>query len=676
MADKDQTIEVLQARVSELESQLESLKQSEHWESRYRYIADYCSELTDRLFTYLSVVNMPELILDESWRITGFSHSFFSITYEIASLANQRKHISSIVNHATFLELQNYVKELQYLKNLNFVSDEPWKPLYKWPADYVNLLEKWEVSLECRKDYWHFENTSSGPRIIHDAHTDIRNDCYLMCREPLDENGIDIKVEFSFRTASNPIDIRDVSFTLSGTEASLAILPDKSGYTICLGSMDNRYTRIQRCTANMRNRIESLEPDTEYRVRIERIGGYILLELKNLTTGRSFDKMEFIDNDPLVKEKSYLGFVTYNGYLELYDIEISTRKSKYRADDFRKLLNVQTRLQKPYDSNRLFNLRLGINEKYSERKFSLLFEDITEKQTHLQELTKKEQKYRSILENATIGIFRSNLAGTFAFVNPACARILKFDSPEDMSQSVKNIAEQLYVNPERRKEIQKELIANGGYVRKEIDLKCKNGDPITCELNIWVVKDANGKTTHLEGFIDDVSDIRKAELEVRQERDRAQQYLDVVGVMMLVLDTDANITLINNKGCEILEGEEKDILGKNWIENFIPENLRGNIKTFFHNTVKSQIKLVETHENPVITLTGKEKLIQFQNTILYDNSGHISGVLSSGLDITKQRKTEEQKSRIFNAMHDVFFRSYIGRQNIRNQPIHYACSRL
>ena len=666
MADNTPKIRALQTRIIELENQLDSLKnieqEKELWESRYRYIADYCSELTDRLFTYHSIVNMPELTLDESWRITGFSHSFFNITYEIANLANQRKHITSLISKATLLGLQNYVKELQYLKKLDFVSAEPWEALYKWPDDYENLPDKWEVSLGCRQDYWNFENTAAGPRIIHDAHTDIRDDCYLMCREPLDENGIDIRVEFSFRTASEPLNIRDVSFTISGTEASLEILPDKNGYTICLGSMDNRYTRIQRCTANMRNRIESLEPDTDYHVQIEKIGGYILLKLKNLRTGLSFDDLEFIDNDPLVKKKGYLGFVTYNGYLELYDIAISTRKSKYSADDFRKLLSVQARLQKPYSSDRLFNLRLGINEQYSDRKFSLLFEDITEKQNQLDELSENERKYRSIFENATIGIFRSNLEGTLAFVNPACARMLKYDSPEDIAGSVTDIAEQLYVKPGIRREIQKELIKTGGYVRRELDFRCKNGEITTCELNIWAVKNNDGKVTHLEGFIDDVTGIRKAELEARLERDRTQKYLDIVGVMMLVLDTDANITLINRKGCEILEGDEKDFLGKNWIDNFIPDYLQKEIKTFFNSTIKSQMKLVATHENPIKTLNGKEKLISFQNSILYDDNGGISGVLSSGLDITEQRKaeqvirdSEEKLSRIFNSIKDLFF---------------------
>ena len=63
---------------------------------------------------------------------------------------------------------------------------------------------------------------------------------------------------------------------------------------------------------------------------------------------------------------------------------------------------------------------------------------------------------------------------------------------------------------------------------------------------------------------------QQSEQALKQERDRAQRYLDVAGVIMLVIGADQRVSLINRKGCELLGGEEQDIVGKNWFDSFIP----------------------------------------------------------------------------------------------------------
>ena len=63
--------------------------------------------------------------------------------------------------------------------------------------------------------------------------------------------------------------------------------------------------------------------------------------------------------------------------------------------------------------------------------------------------------------------------------------------------------------------------------------------------------------------------IAQARTSLRLERDRAQQYLDVVGVMVLAIDTDGKVTLVNREGCRVLGLSEDQILGRSWIEQFI-----------------------------------------------------------------------------------------------------------
>ena len=121
-----------------------------------------------------------------------------------------------------------------------------------------------------------------------------------------------------------------------------------------------------------------------------------------------------------------------------------------------------------------------------------------------------------------------------------------------------------------------------------------------------------------------------------------RKYLDIAGVMFVVLDVDQTVRLINKKGCEILEYEEKDILGKNWFDNFIPARIKDELKKNFTKLISSDIEPVEYFQNPILTKNGEERLIAWHNSILKNEDGQIISSLSCGEDITEQKQAEEE----------------------------------
>lgn len=128
---------------------------------------------------------------------------------------------------------------------------------------------------------------------------------------------------------------------------------------------------------------------------------------------------------------------------------------------------------------------------------------------------------------------------------------------------------------------------------------------------------------------------------LRRERDRAQRYLDVAGVMIVVIRPDQTVEMINQKGCEILGRREDEIVGRNWFETFIPERLVPQVKSVFDQIVHGQLAPVEYYENPVVTRGGEERLIAWHNALLTDTAGAVVGVLGSGEDITERRAAVE-----------------------------------
>jgi PAS domain S-box-containing protein/putative nucleotidyltransferase with HDIG domain len=118
---------------------------------------------------------------------------------------------------------------------------------------------------------------------------------------------------------------------------------------------------------------------------------------------------------------------------------------------------------------------------------------------------------------------------------------------------------------------------------------------------------------------------------------------DIPTVMLLSLDRLGNISFINKKGCEILGYSKEEIVGLNWFDHFIKEEMRKEVKDIFFQLLSGKSELVEYYENSVITKTGEERMISFHNAIVYnDGNDEVVGVFSSGNDITEAVEATER----------------------------------
>ncbi|MCD6384552.1 PAS domain S-box protein [Candidatus Sumerlaeota bacterium] len=152
----------------------------------------------------------------------------------------------------------------------------------------------------------------------------------------------------------------------------------------------------------------------------------------------------------------------------------------------------------------------------------------------------------------------------------------------------------------------------------------------------------------------------QAEIALREEKERAQKYLDVAGVMIVAVNAKGEVTLINKKGCEILGYSEEEIIGKNWFSNFLPQRLRSEVKSVFDKLMAGEIEPVEYFENPVLNKQGEERIIACHNTIIKDRENNIIGVLSSGEDITERRMAEEK----LNHVHEIYRKAIENAQGV------------
>jgi len=148
--------------------------------------------------------------------------------------------------------------------------------------------------------------------------------------------------------------------------------------------------------------------------------------------------------------------------------------------------------------------------------------DITRRKAAAEALARAEAKYRDIFENAVEGIYRSVPAGRYTDVNPAFARIFGYDSPEELKTAVNDIGRQLYTDPEVRRECVR-MVEQRGHGSFEIGIRRKDGTTGWVFNNVRAVRDAQGKTICYEGFIEDITDRKRMEEELRKVHDDLEQ---------------------------------------------------------------------------------------------------------------------------------------------------------
>jgi PAS domain S-box-containing protein len=163
----------------------------------------------------------------------------------------------------------------------------------------------------------------------------------------------------------------------------------------------------------------------------------------------------------------------------------------------------------------------------TEDDLSLPLADQAARNAHpIEALRLAEQKYRSIFEHATEGIFQTSLDGHYLSANPALAQIYGYSSPEELLTALVDISRQLYVQPDRRAEFILAMRQNGIVAAFESQVYRRDGSIIWISENAHAVRDeVTGELLYYEGMVQDITSRKQAEeARLRAEARKAAQY--------------------------------------------------------------------------------------------------------------------------------------------------------
>jgi PAS domain S-box-containing protein len=148
--------------------------------------------------------------------------------------------------------------------------------------------------------------------------------------------------------------------------------------------------------------------------------------------------------------------------------------------------------------------------------------DITERRQAEDAIKTGEERYRRMFEDIILGIFQSTPDGRIVNVNPAFSDMFGYASPEQLVQELRDDAYRLYAHPEDRSKLIRRILASDEPVAAEVNFCQRDGSTFIGNFHCWKVMDPAHGDLYLEGFVEDITERKRAEHSLQESHRRLQ----------------------------------------------------------------------------------------------------------------------------------------------------------
>jgi PAS domain S-box-containing protein len=265
-----------------------------------------------------------------------------------------------------------------------------------------------------------------------------------------------------------------------------------------------------------------------------------------------------------------------------------------------------------------------------------LAQDITD----LKQIQEKNSLLATSLEYVADAIEITDSKAKYLYVNPAFEKITGFTQQEVLGQtpaallrSGKHSAE---FYQEAFESVSSGQIWNGLQVSKR-----KDGTLYDQEVTLSPILNAAGLLTHIVAVKRDITQRLQAEGRLREAERRWRTLLENMQLVVVGLDSLGRVEYVNPFFLELSGYTEAEVLGKDWFENFLPQYQKKQVRKCFQEILMQEFHI--HHENSILTKSGEERAIAWNNALLRNPQGEIVGTMSIGEDITERQVMERIK---------------------------------
>ena len=264
--------------------------------------------------------------------------------------------------------------------------------------------------------------------------------------------------------------------------------------------------------------------------------------------------------------------------------------------------------------------------------------DITDRTRADARLREAEENYRSIFENATEEIIQTTPAGQYLTANPAAARMLGFDSPEELIATHNDLNRCFYVKPGRRQEFLRIMEQHGEVAGFESEVFRKDGSTVWISESSKAIRDQDGTILYFQGTAQDVTARKMAEEALRATNEQLMAVVRTAPVSVVVLDRDGLVQSWNPASERIFGWSEAEVLGKPL--PFVPEEKQAE-----HQLLRQRVLEGESFTGVEACRRRKDGTsiyINIYTAPLRDAEGIVTGILGISVDVTERKNSDER----------------------------------
>ena len=199
-------------------------------------------------------------------------------------------------------------------------------------------------------------------------------------------------------------------------------------------------------------------------------------------------------------------------------------------------------------------------------KVFVSIEDITERKQIEIKLRESEESFRSLYENATIGIYRTTPDGIILMANQALVKMLGFGSFDELAG--KNLNNEGFEPDPSRQEYQRRIEKEGEIRGQESAWRRKDGSTVYVRESARVVRDDKGKVIYYDGTVEDISQRHIAEKALLDSESELQALFASMKDLVIVYNKDGRYLKIAATDAQLLILPSKDLIGRTIHEVF------------------------------------------------------------------------------------------------------------
>lgn len=256
--------------------------------------------------------------------------------------------------------------------------------------------------------------------------------------------------------------------------------------------------------------------------------------------------------------------------------------------------------------------------------------DITELKQAEERLRSSEEKYRDIFNNATMGIYQSLPDGRLLGVNATLARMLGYDSTEELLQC--SIARDIYYDEADRQNLIATHERSGAASDVEVLWKKKDGSPIWIHLNAHAVKDEQNHTVYYDGFVQDITERKQTKEALRQSEERLHTVIGSAPIILFAINPQGIITLSEGAGLKSLGVAPGQLVGQSVFDLYRDEP-----------RVLDDTRRALAGEGFTTVAEVRGVWLETRFTAVRDSKGEVAGVTGLSMDITERKRAEEAR---------------------------------